>query len=102
MVMVTRETLKYRIHAIQETTADRITVSDVLTVVNDGEIIKSYPDDKPSPSRLMFAPVGNRPIHVVVAFDAATGITWLVTAYVADPEVWEADWKTRKPRKDKK
>ena len=46
-----------------------ISVEDVESVLQNGEIIVSYPQDTPHPSCLMLGFVDNRAIHVVVALE---------------------------------
>jgi len=75
----------------------RITVEDVRSVVTDGEVIQSYPDDRPYPSRLVLGWRGPRPIHVVVAEDSEAGILVVVTAYEPDPVQWDAGFKRKSP-----
>ena len=96
--MVTLDTLVIRKHAAQEMNADHISVGDALAVINEGDVINVYADDRPYPSRLMLLVLANRPIHVVSATDVASGLTYLVTAYVANPDLWDADFKTRRRR----
>ena len=94
--LVTPDTLVIRKHAAQEMKADNISVADAITCINDGEVIKPYPADRPYPSRLILCIVAERPLHVVAATDEATGLTYLITTYVADPNLWEVDFKTRR------
>jgi hypothetical protein len=70
---------------------------DVAHVLEAGEVIEDYPDDKPLPSRLVFGRVGSRPLHVVAADDAEAGETLVVTAYEPDPARWSPDFQRRKP-----
>jgi hypothetical protein len=62
--------LIFRVHALERMFERRITVEDVRSVVTDGEVIQSYPDDKPYPSRLVLGWHETRPLHVVVAEDS--------------------------------
>ena len=62
-----------------------------------GEIIRQYPDDRPTPSCLILGWVTeNIPLHVVVGCDGT--FLYAITAYYPDPDEWEADMKTRKER----
>jgi hypothetical protein len=45
--------LVFRVHAAQRMFWRRISVDDVRHVLDTGEIIKDYPDDKPFPSMLI-------------------------------------------------
>ena len=96
--MVTQERLVIRKHAVEEMAADGITVEDLLEVLNAGEVIRAYPEDRPFPSRLMFAFVAGRAMHVVAATDPETDRTFAITAYLPDPDLWETDFKTRRKR----
>jgi hypothetical protein len=69
---------------------------DVKVVIQNGEIIREYPDDKPYPSKLLFAMVRHRPIHVVVGKVEETGDCIVITVYVAGEDIWEPDFKTKK------
>jgi hypothetical protein len=44
-----------------------ISVDDVEKIIAEGEIIESYPDDTPYPSRLILHNLAGRPLHVVLA-----------------------------------
>lgn len=75
-----------------------ITVDDVITCIDKGEIIKQYEDDKPFPSCLILGlSLNQRYLHVVVSYD--DGYIYLITAYYPDIEQWEPDFKTRKGRR---
>ena len=73
-----------------------ITIADICTAIQNGEIIEQYPDDKPFPSCLIFAMAGKRPLHVCASIDE--DLIYLITAYEPDPIKWEQDWKTRKEK----
>ena len=94
---MTKARLILRVHALERMFERGITVEDVQSVVTDGEVIQSYPDDKPYPSRLMLGWRGPRPIHVVVAEDAEADILIVVTAYEPDPVQWDAGFKRKVP-----
>lgn len=61
-----------------------ITRDGVLQALLEGDVIEDYPDAHPFPSCLMLSS-GARPLHVVVAFDAALETVFVVTAY--DPDL---------------
>ena len=71
-------------------------VSDVRLVVEQGEIIVSYADDTPFPSRLMLGWVRGRPIHVVAADNTDDAETIVITAYVPDPSGWHDDFRSKR------
>jgi hypothetical protein len=47
------ERLIFRVHALQRMFQRRITEADVREILQVGEVIESYPDDTPYPSRLI-------------------------------------------------
>lgn len=64
-------------------------------MIEGGEIIREYADDKPFPSRLLLGWHQKRPLHVVAA-DTPDNETIIITAYEPDTTIWEADFKTKK------
>ena len=74
----------------------QISVSDVRWVVDSGETIEEYPDDRPIPSRLVLGWVHGRPIHVVAADDQDGDITIVITVYQPDPNVWYSGFRWRR------
>ncbi|RLA95838.1 MAG: hypothetical protein DRG32_06065 [Deltaproteobacteria bacterium] len=90
------ERIIFRVHALQRMFERRVTEEDIRHVLETGETIERYPDDKPYPSRLVLGWVGGRPLHVVVADNKEEG-TWIViTIYEPDPTLWEEGFRRRK------
>jgi len=87
----------FRVHAIQRMFMRRITKDEVLHAIEAGEVIEEYPDDTPYPSRLILGWEGQRPLHVVAAYDAEDDEEIIITVYKPDPAHWESDYKRRKP-----
>jgi len=82
-------------HAKNRLTERGITVSDIQSAIQTGEIIKQYEDDKPFPSCLLLGLTEcYKYIHVVAGID--DGYLYIITAYYPDENEWEADLKTRK------
>ena len=50
-------------------------------MLQSGEVIAEYPNDVPLPSSLLLGFLGDRPIHIVVAFDDPTKTCHIVTVY---------------------
>jgi hypothetical protein len=94
--MVYCKYLKFTGHAIRQMFLRQISDMDVRNVVNNGEVIKEYPDDKPLPSKLMLGFSEGRPIHVVLAYNAADETGYVITAYIPDTNLWTSDFKTRR------
>ena len=55
-----------------------------------------YPDDKPLPIKLILGFSNGRPIHVVLAYDAANETGYVITAYVPDENIWNNNYKSRR------
>ena len=88
--------LVFTIHALLRTSERGIDETDVRHILETGEEIRSYPDDKPFPSRLMLGWCRSRPIHVVAADNAQAGQTIVITLYEPDPAEWEDGFRKRK------
>ena len=72
-----------------------IQLNDVLSAINNGEIIEDYPDDYPFPSCLILGPSSMRhSLHVVCG--SGNKKLWVITAYFPSTDKWESDFKTRK------
>jgi hypothetical protein len=84
-------------HAIQRMFERGISVQEVETTIQAGEIIKDYPDDQPYPSRLLLGGLSDHPLHVVAAWDEKKDVCIVVTVYRPSPDQWHQDHKTRKP-----
>lgn len=90
--------LEFRIHAIKRMFERGINESDVRQVLRIGNVIESYPEDTPYPSRLLFGEVKGRVLHVVAAHDAEHATEVIITVYEPDAARWGTDLKRRKNR----
>jgi hypothetical protein len=72
-----------------------ISKPEILEVLN-GEMIESYPNDSPYPSRLMMALINHRPLHVVAADIPETGETVIITVYEPDLRRWDVTFRLRR------
>ncbi len=86
----------YRVHAVRRMFERAITEEDVRKVLDEGEEIAGYPDDNPYPSRLLLGWRGERPLHVVAAYNAQDDETIVITVYEPDPTLWEDGFKRRR------
>ena len=84
-------------HAVQRMFERRIQKDHIRDLLQTGEVIADYPDNVPFPSSLILGFLGNRPIHIVVAFDGLTKTCHIVTVYEPDPGHWSDDFRTRRP-----
>ena len=90
--------LEWRKHAHQRMMERRISRNDVLNVVLNGECIMEYPNDTPFERLLFFGWSGDRPLHVVFAFDEKLEKVYIITVYEPDLMQFEADYKTRRKK----
>lgn len=73
-----------------------ISLDDIRQVLESGEVIESYPGDRPYPSRLILGYAGDRPLHVVAAEADDLNRTIIVTVYEPDPALWEPEFRQRR------
>ena len=88
--------ITFRIHAIQRMFERSVTVEDVHNVIESCETIEFYAEDTPYPSRLVLGWRGTRPLHVVLADNAANDEVIVVTVYEPELAQWEAGYRRRK------
>lgn len=70
-------------------------MDDIISGIENGEIVKQYPDDKPLPSCLVLGiSVKLQFIHMIVSSDS--DFIYLITAYFPDPDIWENNFRVRK------
>ncbi len=78
-----------------------ISIDDVMKAIETGEVIEQYPKDFPFPSCLILGfSVKKYYIHIVLSLNDDK--IYLITAYVPNPNKWEADFKTRKKQEVQK
>ncbi|MFV1976810.1 MAG: DUF4258 domain-containing protein [Candidatus Scalindua sp.] len=86
---------EYRVsdHAVMQMIKRSITRLEIEDAVQKGEIIEEYPDDKYSPSCLIYGKTENgRDLHVQLSLPPSVVI---ITTYVPNPEEW-IDCKIRR------
>ena len=89
------ENLQITIHAAKRLEQREITVDDIISCIQSGEIIEQYPDDYPFPSCLILGSAqSGLPLHVVIGTDMET--IWIITAYYPDKDSWSSDFKHRR------
>ncbi|MCM1282746.1 MAG: DUF4258 domain-containing protein [Muribaculaceae bacterium] len=87
--------IKWAKHCLERMQERDISIDDVESCLEEGEIIEDYPDDFPHPSCLIFGHTKkHKVLHIVVGSDGNT--IFLITAYYPDTDRFEADLKTRK------
>ena len=83
-------------HAIHQMFSRGLQKDDVLAVIQGGQVVIDYTDDKPYPSCLMLGFIKNLPIHVIFAVDLEQQIGIVITAYIPDSKLWAKDFKSRR------
>jgi hypothetical protein len=82
---------------MEEEPLGRISVEEVLQVIETGEIIQEYPEDAPYASCLIFGRTrSGRPLHLVCAPVPAEERLIVITTYQPDLTRWEPDLRRRK------
>ena len=64
--------------------------------LKSADVIESYPEDTPYPSRLPMGWSGPRPLHVVVAESTAAAEIVVITVYQPDRATWDRDFRRRR------
>jgi len=88
----------FRLYALQRLAERNITREVVESVLRSGEVIESYPNDFPYPSKLMLGWDDSQPIHLVIAENSKDNELIVITVYIPDMTRWETDYKRRKQR----
>jgi len=83
-------------HSIRQMFSRSISKENVINVINNGEVIVEYPDDKPYPCYLMLGFIDSKPIHIVLAFNKEERTCIVVTSYIPSSELWAKDFRERK------
>jgi hypothetical protein len=87
---------EYSNHAVAQMFKRGISADEVESVLQNGETIKEYPEDKPFPSCLMFhLTEAGRPIHVVVSQSVEDGVCYIITTYEPDSTLWQPNFKDK-------
>jgi len=88
--------LIFRQHAMARMFERQIDVADARTVLETGTAIMSYQEDTPYPSKLTLGWIRREPLHVLSAESVETGETIVITAYRPDPDLWTADFTSKR------
>ena len=88
--------IEWRKHVLQKLADRGVPQQTVRDVLLTGERIREYSDDKPFPSALFLGYVLGKPLHVVAACDETNRQAFVITAYEPSPEVFEADYRTKR------
>lgn len=89
-------TFRISVHALKRFDERGFKAVDIERVVREGEIIREYEDDRPWPSYLVCGRIGERVVHVVVAYNSSDATCVVVTAYEPTAANWENDLRIPK------
>lgn len=89
--------IKWSRHALKRLRERGISIANFKQCIMCGEIIKQYPDDRPTPSCLILGWLTSETsIHIVVGSD--NDYIYAITAYFPSRDEWENDMKTRRAK----
>ena len=88
--------IQWRKHVLQRLAERGIQQDAVRQVLLSGERIRDYTEDRPFPSALFLGYTGDKPLHVVAAFDEISKQTFVITVYEPSLDVFESDYRTKK------
>jgi hypothetical protein len=92
-----RYMVKYRAHALERMIQRSITLKEINDIIENMEMIKEYPEDKPFPSYLALGfTKKKRPLHMVFSIAEIEKIIFIISVYEPDMSKWEPDLKRRK------
>lgn len=75
-------------HAFKRTIERNISEAEIIQIGENAIVIEEYPDDKYSPSCLIFGTTQtNRPLHLQVSVQDSP-IVKIITIYEPDPDQW--------------
>ena len=92
---VTSGQMLWKRHALERMLQRGISRNRVKQAILEGLIVEIYPDDHPIPS-LLLATLQPEALHVVLAYDNASALCHVITAYYPDLAHFEADLITRR------
>ena len=76
----------------------RFSPETIKSVIENGRVIKDYPDDTPYPSRLILGFDAERPIHVISVYNAENDTEYIITVYEPDVQKWSNNFTERSVR----
>ncbi|PWU21035.1 MAG: hypothetical protein C5B49_03175 [Bdellovibrio sp.] len=88
--------LRFTRHALERMFQRGISPGDCENVFRKGKVIEAYPEDKPFPSELRMAVVGENILHLVVCYE--NSVAHVITVYKPDPLLWENGFTKRRKK----
>ncbi|MFA7287824.1 MAG: DUF4258 domain-containing protein [Melioribacteraceae bacterium] len=93
---VRQNSIEWRKHALQRMLERDISRENIKKIILEGDIIKSYPGDKPYKSYLIHKKIGNRHLHLVVAFDEVNNKVYIITTYEPSLDMFDINFTKRR------
>ena len=85
-------------HVLKRMAERSFSPETIKSVIENGRVIKDYPDDTPYPSRLILGFDAERPIHVISAYNAENDTEYIITVYEPDVQKWSNNFTERRVR----
>jgi len=82
-------------HVLNQMFKRDISLEDIKHILENGVVIKEYPNDKPYPSFLILGYREKRPLHIVYSSNEF-GDKIVITAYQPDISLWEENFDRKK------
>ena len=82
-------------HVLNQMFKRDISLEDIKHILENGIVIKEYPNDKPYPSFLILGYREKRPLHIVYS-ENELGDKIVITAYQPDITLWEENFDRKK------
>lgn len=93
---MSQRSLVFRTHAVKRMFERGISVAEIRSVLETGDVIEEYPNDRPYPSRLMLGWIQTRPLHVVAADVPGSNEVIVITVYQPNLETWDTSFRERR------
>lgn len=90
-----KRNIVWKEHALHRLKQRKISLNEVIEALASGEIIETYPADRPFPSCLVLGTTLNkRYLHIVCSIDS--NLLYIITVYEPNTIKWENNLKTRR------
>lgn len=93
---MTERKLRYTEHALNRMDQWKVDARILPALIKDGEVLETYPQDRPYPSRLILGWEGAEPVHAVAADVPGGEETIIITVYRPEADRWDNDFRTRR------
>lgn len=90
------KSVTYTDHALLRMFQRRVSESEVLDLLEHGEVIEERPNAQPYPKLLVFKFVNGRPLHVAVGLNEEESRCSVITMYEPDTDTFLEDLRTRR------